>query len=408
MNRIDHFLAVFGLEKRITDYNPYAPDVWGRAIHPGAGYVSAGAVLSNLAVASRCVALRSELLASVPLKLYRRLPNGDKERVSDSPLAAVLADLSNPLQTAYETRELFVRSLDTAGNAYARVERDGAGQVTALWPLEASRVLVERLESGRLRYRYTGSKGPVVLTQDEVLHIRASSEDGLLGRSPIAIARGALGLNLELNNLATARVVDGNHVAGFIIQEAGAGRTGANARKNAEADLKTRVQGVANAGEVRLLDPGSKFIANSFSNADAELLESRKLSNEDTARIFGVPPASVGISNSVSYGSAQQAAADLVQNCLAPLATRVEQAMQRCLLTEEGRRTLIIEHDLSGLLRGDATQRWAAYKTGREIGALSSQEIRRFENLGPLDPNDDYSPLRSTPAPNDPIATVKP
>lgn len=401
MNRLDHLLAAFGLERRVLD-SPFAPDTWGRAMHPGAGYVTPASVLSNLAVATRCVSLRSELLASVPLKLYRRLPNGDRERVTDNPLADVLGDLANPLQTAFEAREQFVRSLDTAGNSYSRIERDGAGQVTALWPMESARVQVERLENGRLRYRYSGERGPIVLLQEEVLHIRASSEDGLLGRSPIAIARGALGLGLELNVAANSSA--SKTIGGYVLQPADLNKRGKQQRQE---EIEDQARGAADRHTPRILDPGVKFIPNTFSNSDAELLESRKLSNEDTARIFGVPPASVGISQSVSYGSAQQAAQDLVTNALAPLAQRVEQAMARCLLTTEGRRTLIIEHDLSGLLRGDAPARWASYKTAREIGALSSREIRRFENLGPMDPNDDYAPLRGgSPAPSEPIASA--
>ncbi len=404
MNRLDHFLAVFGLERRVLD-SPFRPDVWGRAIHPGAGYVTPAAVLSNLAVAARCVSLRSELLASVPLKLYRRLPNGDRERVADNSLADVLADLSNPLMTAFEAREHSIRSLDTAGNAYARIERDGAGQVVALWPMESSRVQVERLESGRLRYRYSGERGPVVLLQEEVLHVRASSEDGLIGRSPIDRARGALGLSMELNVAANASA--SKQIGGYIIQPV---LTGPRAKRGLADSVNNSETGAGGASErfaAKVLDPGVKFIPTTFSNTDTELLESRKLSNEDVARIFGVPPASVGISTSVSYGSAQQAAQDLVSNALAPLASRIEQAMQRCLLSTEARRTLIIEHDLSGLLRGDASTRWQSYKTGREIGALSSREIRRIENLGPMDPNDDYTPLRASAAPSDPIASAK-
>lgn len=400
MNRLDHLLAVFGLERRAArSYDALAPDAWGKAL-PVGGYASASAVLSNLAVAARCVSLRSELLASVPLKLYRRLPNGDRERVTDNPLADVLGDLANPLMTAFEAREFFVRALDTAGNSYSRVERNGAGQVVALWPLQTSRVTVERLESGRLRYRYASERGSVVLLQEEVLHIRASSEDGLLGRSPIAIARGALGLGLELSD--AAKDAASRKIGGYIIQSA---ETNARTKRQRSEQIEDQADGLRRTTP-QILDPGAKFVPTSFSNADAELLESRKLSNEDTARIFGVPPASVGISQSVSYGSAQQAAQDLVTNALAPLAQRAEQAMTRCLLSTEARRTLIIEHDLSGLLRGDAAARWASYKTAREIGALSSREIRRFENLGPMDPTDDYAPLRATPTPNEPIASA--
>lgn len=365
-------------------YDALAPGNWGKPV-PINAFASPAAVLSNLSVATRCVSLRSELLASVPLKLYRRLPNGDKERVTDHPLADVLADLANPLMTAFEAREFFVRALDTAGNSYARIERNGAGQVVALWPLEASRVTVERLENGRLRYRYTTDRGPVVLLQEEVLHVRASSEDGLLGRSPIAIARGALGLGLELQGAAAEAAT--RKLGGYMIQPAD---TNQRAKKQAAAAIKDQTE---DRYTPRILDPGVKFIPNTFSAVDTELLESRKLTNEDVARIFGVPPASVGISQSVSYGSAQQAAQDLVTNALAPLASRIEQAMARCLLTTEGRRTLIIEHDLSGLLRGDVSTRWTSYRTAREIGAMSANEIRRFENMPAVEGGDDYSPL---------------
>src|SRR5690606_14213463 len=108
-----------------------------------------------------------ELGASVPLNLYRRLPNGDRQRVSDHPLARVLSDLANPLMTALEIREFLIRSLDLMGNGFARIERNGEGQVVALWPLEATRVQVERLENGRIRYRYSGDRGTVVLLQEE-------------------------------------------------------------------------------------------------------------------------------------------------------------------------------------------------------------------------------------------------
>ena len=380
-------------------YDALAPGNWGKPV-PLTAFASPGAVLSNLAVAARCVSLRSELLASVPLKLYRRLPNGDRERVTDNPLADVLADLSNPLMTAFETREFFTRSLDTAGNAYARIERNGAGQVVALWPLEASRVAVERLENGRLRYRYTTDRGPVVLLQEEVLHIRASSEDGLLGRSPIAIARGALGLGLELQSAAAEAAT--RKLGGYMIQPAD---TNQRAKKQAAAAIKDQTE---DRYTPRILDPGVKFVPNTFSAVDTELLESRKLTNEDVARIFGVPPASVGVSQSVSYGSAQQAAQDLVTNALAPLASRIEQAMARCLLTTEGRRTLIIEHDLSGLLRGDVSTRWGAYRTAREIGAMSANEIRRFENMPAVEGGDDYSPLSLQERADAPTASAKP
>src|SRR5215203_3234233 len=106
------------------------------------GSPSADNVLSNLAVAARCVALRSEMLASVPLFLFRRGENGGRERATDNLLYGVLHDISNPVQTAFEFRELMVRSLDLTGNFFARIERNARGQVQALWPMMTADVMV--------------------------------------------------------------------------------------------------------------------------------------------------------------------------------------------------------------------------------------------------------------------------
>lgn len=402
LNRI---LSSLGYEKRDT-YDPrLAPDAWNRPTPP-AGFVSPRAVFSQLPTAVRCVSLRSELLAGVPLKMYRRTPEGDRVRVNDHPLADVLADLANPRTTAFEAREYLVRSLDTAGNAYAVLEHDTAGQVSAMWPVEPGKVQVEQLETGRLRYRVNGAHGPKYYLQESFLHIRSASDDGVVGVSPLSRARAALGLAISQNETAGTLSASGLRIAGVMSHP---GKLSERAKDNIRESIEARHAGPLRAGRVMIAEEGMRFTPTQFSASDAELLESRKLSDEAVCRIFGVPPASVGISTSVSYGSAQQAAADLVQNALAPLASRIEQALQRCCLTPHGRRNYIIEHDLSGLLRGDATARWAAYEKARIIGVMSAGEIRRVENLGPFDPSQDYTPLKAAPAQAEPpIATTKP
>jgi len=386
---LTRILSSIGFEKRATNYNPvFAPDAWGRA-GIAAPYASAAAVLSNLSVAARCVSLRSELLASVPLKLYRKMPNGDRERVTDHPLANVLGDLANPLMTSFEMREFLVRQLDQTGNAYARIERNGNGQVAALWPVNSAMVTVERLESGRLRYRVTqpGQRGPVILLQEEMLHIRASSEDGLLGRSPIAIARGTLGRAIAENQTALTLAANGLRPSGVLEHP---GKLSAEAKNNIAQSVMEQASGPAKTGQPLVLEEGMKWGNASFSAVDAEFLASRVLSNEDCARIFGVPGGAVGIRDSVSYGSAAADAQALVQNCLQPLAERVEQAFMRCLLTAEGRRSYIIEHDLRGLLRGNMMERFAAYRIGREIGMYSVNELRKAENESAIEGGDSY------------------
>jgi HK97 family phage portal protein len=349
--------------------------------------VNADAVLSNLAVAARCVGIRSEMLASVGLFVFRRTADGGRERAADLPLYGVLHDMWNPNLTAFEGREMMIRSLDTAGNAFARIERNARGQVVALWPEPWSNVAVEKLASGRLRYRVSSPAGGVtVLLPEEALHVRGPSRDGILGQSPIQIARGALGLALSQSQTALSFADNMLRPSGILTF---AEKVGREARGTVSAALD-EFRGATNAGKVMIMDGGAKFERMTFSPDDAEFLDSRKLANEDVARIYGVPPTAVGITDKATYSNTEQEARALVQNALGPLAARIEAAMARNLLTEAGRRVHYIEHDLSALLRGDVQARFEAYRIGREIGAFSANDIRRRENEPPIPGGDTY------------------
>jgi len=367
----------------------------------GASAVNPETLLSNSAVAVRCVNLRSEGLASTSLHVFRRTANGGRERADDLALYGVLHDLANPQMTAFEAREFLIRSLDLTGNAYARLEIDGRGQVVALYPIPAADVVVERLESGRLRYRVSQrAGGTIILLQEEMLHIRGPSRDGIMGISAIQYGRLAMALRVAQSETATALVANGLRPSGVMSYDE---RINPEARAAIRSSVSERLQGAANAGQLIIMDGGAKYTPLAWTAEDAEFLASQKLSNEDVARLFGVPPTSVGITDKATYSNTEQEARSLVQNCLGPLAGRIEAAMLRCLLTPDARRTLYIEHDLAALLRGDVQARFEAYRIGREIGALSPNDIRRRENESPIDGGDIYhqpanwTPLGSAP-----------
>lgn len=364
---------------RLSD--PYlAETIFGQRL--GAQNVSPDNVLSNLAVAARCVALRSELLASVGLFLFRRTDDGGRERADDNPLYGVLHDLANPNMTAFEAREFMTRALDLAGNAYARIERNARGQVTSLWPLAPLTVAPEVLASGRLRYKVSWpSGGTYTLLQEEMLHVRGPSRDGLMGLSPIAIARGALSLALAHHDTAASLTENSLRPSGMLTF---AGRLSGEQQVSIREQVQGRFAGSHNAGRFFILDGDAKFEKLAFTPEDAEFLDSRKLGNEDVARIFGLPPTSVGITDKATYSNTEQEGRALVQNAIGPLAARVETAMGRCLLSDVSRRTLYVEHDLDTLLRGDVKARFEAYRIGRETGALSPNDIRRRENDPPI------------------------
>ncbi|WP_255731464.1 phage portal protein [Phaeobacter sp. B1627] len=114
----------------------------------------------------------------------------------------------------------------------------------------------------------------------------------------------------------------------------------------------------------------------------------------DVARTFSVPPTVVGITDNATYSNVDGESRALVVRCLAPMARRVEQAMNVALLTAEGRKRYFVEHDLAGLMRGDMKARYEAYRIGREWGWLSPNDIRAWENLKGIEGGEEYlSPL---------------
>lgn len=374
--------------------NPYLAEFLGVKGSGPLCAVSPDQALSNIAVAVRCIAIRSELLSSLPLHLYSR--EGGRERADDHPLYEVLHDQANPLQSALEAREFLIRSLDLAGNAYAEIQRNGRGAIIAWWPLPFQGVAVERLANGRLRYRVSGPDGGVrVLLQEEVLHVRGPSRDGIIGVSALRMGAGAVSLRSAQSDTAASFTANGLRPSGVLSFPE---RLTNEQREMIRDSVQERYIGTQGAGKPLIMDGGVKFERITFTPEDAEFLASTKAGNEDICRLFGVPPTVAGITDRATYSNTEQEGRALVQNCLGPLAKRVEAAMMRCFLTPDERGTLYIEHDLSGLLRGDVAARFEAYRIGREIGVYSPNDIRRWENEPPIPEGDVYhQPANWTP-----------
>lgn len=395
MSLIDRIL---GREKRaaIQSDDPYLAEWFG--LRGGIGsYVDPGRA-SGIAVAHACIAIVSQNLAAMPLNLYRRADNGGRDRATDHPLYAVLHDMANPTMTAFEAREALLASLMVAGNAFARLDWNGRGQVSALHPLDPGKVAVERLESGRLRYRVSGDGGGVrIYLQEEILHLRYRlGRDGVMGLSPIQIARETFNLALTQQDTAGKQASKSFLPEGALVFPNVIGK---DQRQTVLDKMEAKVNSDLSTRGILVLDGGTDWKSFSFSSKDAEFLESRKLTNLDICRIWGVPPTVAGITDNATYSNSDQESRALVVRCLAPMARRVEQAMNASLLTVESRKVLFIEHDLAGLLRGDMKARYDAYSVGRNGGWLSVNEIRGWENMPKIDGGDEYlSPLNMTPA----------
>lgn len=359
------------------------------------GFVDANRA-SGLAVAQACISVISQNLAAMPLNVYQHGENGGRDRAKTHPLHSCLHDRFNDQMTAFEGREYLVVSLLTAGNAFARIETNARGQAVALHPLHPALVTVEKLETGRLRYRVSDPRGgSKVHIQDEILHLRYRlGPDGIMGASPIQLARETFSLALTQQEQATRQAGKAFRPEGALVFPQS---IGGEKKTDALEKLRDRVTGDVSTSGILVLDGGVEWKSLSLSSKDAEFLESRKLSNMDVARTFSVPPTVVGITDNATYSNVDGESRALVVRCLAPMARRVEQAMNAALLTAEGRKRFFVEHDLAGLLRGDLKARYEAYRIGREWGWLSPNEIRGWENLRGIENGDEYlSPLNMT------------
>lgn len=393
MNRL---LNMIGLQTRATVPTVKTSDPYLAEFFTGRG----SGVLANvdmdrasgLSTAYACIRVIAESLASVPLRLYRETPQG-KEKAKDHPLYGVLARASNPNMTAFECREYLIASVFIRGNAYARIEWNSRGQVVALHPLDPLSVSVDVLSSGKLRYRHLNKNGQtVILSQAEVLHIRHRiGPDGCTGISPISAARETFETALGQQNLTQKQTAKGFRPEGVLSFPSPIDAEGKTGALDA---LATKAENTTARGGILVLDGGATWDAMPFSSRDAEFLESRKLSDLAIARVFGVPPTSCGIPDDSNLNTLTGENQALVQRCLGPAAQRVDQALNAALIPESQRDVLKIEHDLSGLLRGDIEARYGAYAIARNAGIMSANEIRQLENLPEIEGGDEiWRPL---------------
>lgn len=371
-----------------------APGGWVSGILGGRRSSSGTRVTADTAMSvaalQNCVTLLAESLAQMPLELYRRLDGGNRETARNHPLWKVLAVAPNPWQTPFEYREFGQVSVGLRGNAYSLIDRDGSGQVTALYPMQADRVeVLKSPQSLEPFYRIAGT-GDVVPMRS-MHHVRWWSKNSYVGMSPLELHRDTIGYAQALADFSSKAFANGPGLAGVLKRpsEAPAIKTQAGIEKVLD-DWRDKFSGTDNAKKVALLQEGMAFEPIKVSLVDVELINAMKLSAIDLARIYKVPAHMINLLDAATYNNVENLQIQFVIYALMPWVRRHEQAMMRDFLTEADRADYYIEYNVGGLLRGDQTSRYAAYALARQWGWLSINDIRRLENLPPVDGGDAY------------------
>lgn len=352
------------------------------------GKSKAGAMVSDRRVVGlpayyRAIAIRSGVEAALPLKVYRR---GTRERV----VQRTVLDSPNPRQKPFGFWQTMRFNGIAHGNAYARKVRNGADQVVQVWPISPRAVRVEEVDptsanpEGKV-FLITRKGGEERLTSWDVFHVPFMSPDGLVGLSALQAFRESLGTAIAAEDSAAAIYANGNRLSG-ILQVKGVLRDdGAQRLRSRWRELHS---GPHATGDVGILDNGAEFKPISIPPADAQLLESRRWSVGEIARMVGVMPHMIGdTERSTSWGTGiEQQFIGWVQTIVGPELTNLEQLVTADLLPggwDGG--SWYAEYSLEGLLRGDSAARSAFYGQAIQWGWMSRNEVRALENREPVE-----------------------
>ncbi len=343
-----------------------------------------------------CVRILSEAVASLPLHLYRYNDTGGKEKALAHPLYGILHDEPNPEMSAFSFRETLMTHLLLWGNGYAQVIRNGRGEVLALYPLMPDRMTVDRDAKGRIFYEYSrsdgdarmmGGKSTVRLAPSDVLHIPGLGFDGLVGYSPIAMAKQAIGMGLACDEYGAAFFQNGAQPGG-VLEHPGVVKDPKRVRDSWNAIY----QGSANAHRIAVLEEGMAYKPISICPEQAQFLETRKFQIDEIARIFRVPPHMVGDLEKSSFSNIEQQSLEFVKYTLSPWIARWEQSIYRALFSETEKKHYFARFNVEGLLRGDYQSRMTGYSIARQNGWMSANDIRELENLDRI-PHEDGGDL---------------
>lgn len=345
--------------------------------YPDGTYITAERAMKYSAVFA-CVRVLSETLASLPIILYRRLKNGDKERATDEPLYDILHNAPNDEMAPINYKESMMVSLCLGGDGYSQKIKNYMGEVIGLIPLDYNNVKCKREENGQLVYKVKVKNEWKTYTRADIFHIPGLSLNGLNGLTPISYAAEAVKLGLNYEKFGNRFFENGANPGGVIEHP---GILGDDAATRIRKDFAERYSGLVNTGKPILLEEGMKYTALTVKQADAQYLESRKFQTEDIARIFRVPLHLIQNLDRATNNNIEHQSLEFVIYTMLPWFRRWEENINLQLLTPAQRKSgLYVEFLIDALLRGDILSRYRAYAIARNWGWMSANDVLRKEN----------------------------
>jgi len=326
-----------------------------------------------------CVRVIAETVASLPLHVFKVTDNGS-EKAAEHTLYRLLHDEPNREMTSFILRETMLTHLLLWGNSYSQIIRTGRNQIDSLYPLLPDHMEVDRDSNGKLTYTYTTSEGKTYrLAAEEVLHIPGLGFDGVVGYSPIALEKNAIGLGLAVEEYGSKFFSNGARPSGIL--------THPNTVKNPKTlreSWNAAYGGSTNSGRVAILEEGMKFETISMPNNEAQFLETRKFQVSEICRIYRVPPHLVGDLEHATFSNIEHQSISFAVHTIRPWLVRIEQSINRALFSDKEKGRYYVQFNIDGLMRGAYKERMEGYAIARQNGWMSANDIRLLENLNPL------------------------
>ncbi|EOW0777575.1 phage portal protein [Klebsiella pneumoniae] len=333
-----------------------------------------------------CVRLLSESISTLPLKIYERQDDGSRKLAQNNPAYQILCRRPNPEMTPSRFMLMIVASVCLRGNAFVEKLYIGS-KLVSLVPLLPQNMVVKRLDSGKLQYTYTDNGVQRIIPVDRMMHIRGFGLDGVCGMMPTMAGVDVFGAAMAVDEAAAKIFENGLQSTGFL-----SSKTALNEgqRERLRKALQNFI-GSKNAGKLMVLENELTYQNVTMNPEAAQLLESRSFSIEEICRWFRVPPFMVGHTTKQSSWASSLEGMNMLflTHTLRPLLVNIEQEISRCLLNSD--EDLFAEFSVEGLLRADSAGRAAYYTSALQNGWMSRNDVRRLENMPPIEGGDIYT-----------------
>lgn len=364
-------------EKRAISFQT----VWGSGdfvdVQSQSGTIVNSDTAMQLNAVFSAVSLISDTISTLPIDAYIR-SQGARYPLRPRPVWVTKPDVDTTKEAFYGSA---IVSLLLEGNVFIRVFRNRRGEIVDMKVLNPLDVEIKRNGQGRLIFNVTGYER--ALTQDEVVFIPDVVKPGSIrGISRVEALKENFGLASALEKYAARFFGSGTQTSGVL--EVPGNLTAEQAKSMQEA-FDSRHRGWARAHKTAIITGGAQYKPTNVPNDQAQFLDSRRMAVEDVARAFNIPPHLLGLPGTNTYASVEQNNIAFVTHTLRPIAQKIEGALTALLAEETGKEAAFVKFSLDGLLRADVNARTEAYARGLQSGYYKINDIRRFEDLEPID-----------------------